>query len=210
MGELPSRTNDPERTKADILDVASREFAEKGLSGASVNEIAQVTRTSKRMIYYYFGSKEGLYRKVIEENYRKLRALDASMDLDKLAPLDALVALVSVSFDFHHDHPEFVRLVMVENIHHARHTAELPNLNQLNIGAIETLRKICNRGVEAGVIRSGIDPLALHITISALCFHHVANRYTLSTIFGNDMTSKAALATRRQIVIDTVVRYVAP
>src|SRR5512147_1781838 len=113
----PSRTNDPARTMADIIEVATREFADKGLAGARIDVIADAMRTSKRMIYYYFGSKEALYVAVLEEAYRRMRAIEAELHLDDLPPEDALRKLVGHTVDYQLAHPEFIRLVMNENIH---------------------------------------------------------------------------------------------
>jgi AcrR family transcriptional regulator len=162
------------------------------------------------MIYYYFGSKEGLYRAVIDANYQTIREAEAHLDLDTMAPLDALVALVSVSFDFHFEHPDFVRLIMAENLQSGRHTREIENISERNLIVIETLRGVYQRGVAEGVMRSGIDAISLHLTISALCFHYVSNRETFSVLFNYDMKSATAMAVRRQAVIDAVIRYVRP
>ena len=91
----PTRTNDPERTKANIMEVAAAEFGEKGLAGARIDEIAAATNTSKRMIYYYFGSKEGLYLAVLEESYRRVRGTEGELHLEDLEPEQALRRLVA-------------------------------------------------------------------------------------------------------------------
>jgi AcrR family transcriptional regulator len=204
-----SRTNDPDATRADILEVALHEFADKGLSGARIDEIAERTRTSKRMIYYYFGSKEGLYLEVLRESYRGIRALEHQLDLDHLPPLDALRRLVSSTFDYQDAHPDFIRLVMVENIHHGEHIERIENLGAMNAAVIDQIGRICARGAAEGVMRADIDPIDLHMTISALCFFNVSNRYTFSRIFRLNMGSKAALKARRESVADLVVRSVA-
>lgn len=204
-----TRTNDPDATRANILDVALREFADKGLSGARIDEIAERTRTSKRMIYYYFGSKEGLYRSVLEESYRGIRALEHALDLEHLPPLEALRQLVTTTFDYQNAHQDFVRLVMVENIHHGEHIGQLTSIGSLNSGAIEQLRRICRRGAAEGIMRPDIDPVDLHMSISALSFFNVSNRHTFSKIFRLDMASPAYLAARRASVADLIVRSVA-
>ena len=204
-----ARTNDPDATRADILEVALKEFADKGLSGARIDEIAEQTRTSKRMIYYYFESKEGLYRAVLEECYRRIRSIETKLDLEHLPPLEALRLLVISTFDYQDANPDFIRLVMVENIHHGEHIGQLANFGALNAGVIEQIKSLCDRGVAAGVMRPGIDPVDLHMTISALCFFNVSNRYTFSQIFRLKMGSKAALKARRGSVADLVVRSVA-
>lgn len=204
------RTNDPERTKADILEIATHEFSEKGLSGARIDEIAERTRTSKRMIYYYFESKEGLYRAVLEESYRRIRSIEATLDLEHKPPLEALAQHVRFTFDYQLANPDFIRLVMVENIHNGVHIAQLSSAQQSDMAAIQTLRSIIKRGIAEGVMRKDLDPIDLHMSISALCFFNVSNRHTFSTIFKVDMTSLAATAARRESVTDLIMRFVAP
>ena len=205
-----ARTNNPERTRRDILDVALREFATNGLSGARIDELAAQTRTSKRMIYYYFGSKEGLYLAVLEEAYRRIRADEGTLDLQDLPPLEALAALVRFTFDYENANADFIRVVMVENIHHGRHIKQSETIRQLNSTAINVLRDICDRGVQAGVVRAEVDPVDLHMSISALCFFNVSNRHTFGTIFGRDMAAPDELARRREVVVETIVRWAAP
>lgn len=205
-----TRTNDPDRTRANILEVATHEFSEKGLSGARIDEIAERTRTSKRMIYYYFDSKEGLYRAVLEESYRRIRNIEASLDLEHKPPLEALAQHVRFTFDYQLGNTDFIRLVMVENIHKGEHIAQLSKTQQESMAAIKTLRSIVQRGVKEGVMRKDLDPIDLHMSISALCFFNVANRYTFSTIFKVDMTSPAATAARRESVAEMILRFVAP
>jgi AcrR family transcriptional regulator len=205
-----SRTNDPEATRANILQVAMHEFADKGLSGARIDEIAEQTRTSKRMIYYYFGSKEGLYQAVLEESYRSIRAIETKLDLEHLPPREALGRLVASTFDYQDAHPDFIRLVMVENIHHGEHIAALKSLGPLNSAVIEQIKGILQRGVAEGVMRPDIDPIDLHMSISALCFFNVSNRHTFSRIFRLDMGSKDVLKARRASVVEMIVRSVQP
>jgi AcrR family transcriptional regulator len=202
------RTNDPERTMADILEVATREFAEKGLAGARIDAIAEAMRTSKRMIYYYFGSKEGLYLKVLEESYRRMRAMEAAAHLDDLPPEDALRKLVGHTLDYQWGHPEFARLVQNENIHRAQYLAQSKTIRKLNMSAIDGLRRVLERGQGDGVFRAGIDAVDLHMSISALAVFQVSNRHTFSLIFQRDLESPKALTARRDSIIEMVVRFV--
>lgn len=214
-GKLPDpragtrRRNDPDRVRRDILDVARAAFSSKGLSGARVDEIAARTRTSKRMIYYYFGDKEGLYRSVLEEAYATLRAAERNLELTGLSPTDALRKLSGFLFDHHSDNPDFVRLVSIENIHHAENLKQSAIIADLNLSAIEVVREFYERGVAEGVFRSGLDPRDIHLTMSALAFYNVANRYTILNLFKHDMMAPAARQARREVVIDTVMRFVA-
>jgi len=204
----PSRTNDPERTMADILEVATAEFAAKGLSGARIDEIAAATRTSKRMIYYYFGSKEGLYVAVLEEAYSRIRRIESNLHLEDLAPEDALRKLVGFTFDYQLENPDFIRLVMTENINRGEFLAQSKTIQQLNVPAIDAVRQVYERGVKARVFRNDVDCVDLHMSISALCFFNVANRHTFSLIFKRDLESPRAISARRDSIVEMVVRFV--
>ena len=204
----PVRTNDPERTMADIIEVATHEFSEKGLAGARIDVIAEAMRTSKRMIYYYFGSKEGLYIRVLEEAYRRIREIEAGLHLEDLSPEDALRKLVGFTVDYQLANPDFIRLVMTENIHRGEFLAQSKVIQKLNVPAIDAVREVYQRGVAAGVFRSGIDPVDLHMSISALSFFNTGNRHTFALIFKRDMDSPAAIVARRDSIIEMVVRFV--
>jgi len=193
---------------ADILEVAMREFAEKGLAGARIDVIAEAMRTSKRMIYYYFGSKEGLYITVLEEAYRRMRAIEADLHLEDLPPEDALRRLVGFTVDYQMAHPEFIRLVMTENIHRGEYLRQSKEIQQLNVPAIQGLRSVYERGVAAGIFRSGVDPVDLHMSISALSVFNIANRHTFSLIFQRDFDAAPALIARRDSIIEMIVRFV--
>ena len=204
------RTQDPEGVRRDILEVARREFVEKGLSGARVDEIAARTSASKRMIYYYFSDKEGLYRAVLEEAYSRIRALEQTLRLTELDAVEALAALAGFTFDYHADNPDFVRLVMIENIHHANHLKSSMLLNELKLSAIQMIGEIYGRGVKSGVFRPGLDPLDIHLTLTAPAFYSVSNRATIKVVFGHDMAAPETRARRRACIIETTLRFVRP
>ena len=200
---------DSERTRAEIIEVATKEFSLRGYSGGRINEIAERTRTSKRMIYYYFGGKEGLYRAVLFEHYRRLRANDRDALLAELPPLQALEALTRHTFDWYVEHAAEVPLVMVENIHQGAHIGTMPDIEPLNSTAIGTITSIYERGVQDGVMRPGLRPIDVYMTIAAASFFNVSNRYTFKAIFAHDISTPEEIALRRRAVIETVLRYVA-
>ena len=202
-----TRTNDPERTRGNILAVAEQEFGEKGLAGARIDEIAAATQTSKRMIYYYFGSKEGLYLAVLEESYRKIRQEETDLHLEDLAPEAALRRLVGFTFDRHLRNESYVRIVMSENIHRGQFMRQSQYIQDLNVPAIDAIRGLYERGVAAGVFRPGLDLLDIHASISALSFFNVSNRHTFGLIFKQDTLETGYLERRRDSVIDMVWRY---
>ncbi|NDR55485.1 TetR family transcriptional regulator [Aliiruegeria sabulilitoris] len=199
---------DPEAVRADILNAATAEFAQHGLDGARMQDIADRIQTSKRMIFYYFGDKDGLYRAVLEQAYRSVRQREAELDLKGLSPVDALRRLVEFTFDHHRDHADFIRLVMIENIHDARHMRKIESLSGTSNAAIDQLGKICEAGKEAGLFRDDISPLALHWQISALSFFNVANRATFSMNFGDALFSEDAQKELREQVVKSILAIV--
>ena len=203
-----SRKRDPAAVRADILAVAAKEFADHGLSGGRVDEIAARTRTSKRMIYYYFGDKDALYRRVLEEAYRRVRVEEEALDLDGLSPIDALVALAGFTFDHHRRNKDFIRLVMIENIHRGEFLRQSDTITALNQPAIDRASALLDRGMADGLFRPNITPLTLHWLISALATFNVSNQQTFSCLFGSELWSEAG-----QIRLGTecgaiVLRYV--
>ena len=207
---IADRARDAEATREDILEAATEEFADKGLSGARIDKIAERTSTSKRMIYYYFGSKDALYRAVLQREYMRIRSAEAAIALEKLAPEKAVGEIVRRSFDSHMERPEFIRLVMNENIHHAEHLKQVKGLHRLNTAMLESLSEVIARGVKSGAFRREIDALDLHINITALCFYTVSNRYTFRQGFARDMWAPREVKKRREQVVDVILRWCAP
>jgi AcrR family transcriptional regulator len=208
VARTTSRTNDPARTMAGILEVATAEFANKGLSGARIDEIAAATSTSKRMIYYYFGSKEGLYLAVLEESYRRMRSIEAELHLGDLSPEKALRRLVEFTFDHHFGNQDYIRLVMSENMQRGEYLAQSKIIQELNVTAIQAIRQLYDRGVVEGVFRKGLDPIDIHASISALTFFNVSNQHTFGLIFKHDPAAAAARAVRRSNIVEMIVRFV--
>ncbi len=199
---------DPEGVKANILAIALEEFSRNGLSGARMDEIAARTRTSKRMIYYYFGDKEGLYRKVLEEAYSKVRKGEEELMLDHLPPGEALRQLVEFTFDHHSRNPDFIRLVMIENIHHGEYLKHSNVIRGLNEAAISRVEGIYRKGVEERTFRAGLSPLAIHWQISALSFFNVSNQMSFSLLFGDALFTETGQAELQEQVAETVLKFV--
>ncbi len=207
MSETSHKKRDPEATKRRILDVAEQEFAANGLSGARVEAIAKRTSTNVRMIYHYFGNKTGLYCAVIERAYGCMRAAEQELILETLAPADAIQRLTEFTFDYQAAHPEFVRLVAIENIHQAEHLRRLPPIQALNESVIATIATILERGKRDGVFRADAEPIGVHLLITALCFFRVANRYTLRTVFRTDPLDPSLQHSHRRMLVDAVLGY---
>jgi AcrR family transcriptional regulator len=206
-GPPPERQRDAERTRAEILDVATREFSDQGYAGARVDEIAAKTSTTKRMIYYYFGSKERLYVAVLERAYTGIRALEQELDVDHLEPREAIRSIAALTFDHHEAHPDFIRLVSIENIHRAEHIATSSILSGLANPALDVLGRILNRGRTAGLFRDDVDALDVHLVISSFCVFRTANRHTFTAIFKRDPLDPQRREHYRELLGDMVVAY---
>jgi AcrR family transcriptional regulator len=204
---VAAATRDPERTRSEILAIATHEFADKGFAGARVDEIAAKTRTTKRMIYYYFGGKEGLYISVLEQAYTGIRALEQQVDVEHLDPAEAIRQLTALTFDHHESHPDFIRLVSIENIHYARHIARSEILAGLANPALDALTRILDRGRADGRFRGDVDPIDVHMMISAFCVFRTANRYTFNAIFKRDMLDPTRRNHYRAMIGDLVLEY---
>lgn len=202
------RKYDPEETKRNILEVATAEFSAMGLAGARVDAIAERTNTTKRMLYYYFGSKEGLYEAVLDKVYGDIRALEQDLHVSELAPVEGMRRLVEFTFDYHDRHRDFVRLVTIENIHGAKYLEQLKTFRSRNASVIATIEDLLARGVASGQFRDDIDPIDLHLMISSLCFHRVSNRSTFGAAFGRDPSHPRLRAKHREMIVDAILRFV--
>ena len=204
----PQRTRDAERTQRQILAAAKREFARKGLGGARVDDIAKSAKANKRMIYHYFNSKEELFKRVVVDAYVDLRTAEQKLNLEHLPPEEALESLVRFTWKYYLRNPEFLNLVNNENLHRARHLKRSEVINVVSRKFVSMVGRILRRGEESGMFRPGIDPVQLNITIAAIGYYYLTNRYTGSIIFERDMMTPDALEQRLEFNIETIMRLV--
>ena len=202
------RVRDAEATKARILDAAKKEFAKSGMGGARVDVIAEKAQANKRMIYHYFGSKEGLFQTVLENAYVDIRSAEQKLHLDHLEPKQALERLVRFTWEYYLKNPEFITLVNSENLHRAKHLKKSEVVKVYSRKFVSMVEDILNRGVAAGVFRNGVDPVQLNITIAAIGYYYITNRFTGSIVFERDLMAKDALEERLRFNIDTILRLV--
>ncbi|RMF37443.1 MAG: TetR/AcrR family transcriptional regulator [Alphaproteobacteria bacterium] len=202
------KTRDADATRARILAAAKEEFARLGLGGARVDEIAEKAQANKRMIYHYFGSKENLFRIVLEEAWLDIRNAEQELELDHLPPEAALETLVRFTWNYYLDNPEFITLVNSANLHRGRHLEGSERLRTASRRFVNMVRDILDRGVAAGVFRPGIDPVQLNITIAAIGYYYLTNRHTGAILFERDFMTPQALAERLAFNIETVMRLV--
>ncbi|MBL0951228.1 MAG: TetR family transcriptional regulator [Pseudomonas sp.] len=202
------RKNNPEKTRESILQAAITEFVQQGLSGARVDAIAERTATSKRMIYYYFGSKEQLYLEVLVKLYGDIRGTESRLDLASLPPVLAIRRLVEFTFDHHDRNVDFVRIVSIENIHYGEYVKQSPAIRQMSNVVLDTLGKTLRRGAQEGVFRPGIDVLDVHLLISSFCFYGLPNRHTFGEIFQIDLPDEQVKQRHKTMICDAVLRYI--
>lgn len=202
------KSRDAEATKTRILAAAKREFAENGLGGARVDVIAAKAKANKRMIYHYFGSKEKLFQTVVEAAYVDIRTAEQKLDLEHLPPRDALEKLVRFTWDYYLKNPEFITLVNSENLHRARHLKNSEVIKVVSRRFVDMVGSLLDRGVSDGVFRPGIDPVQLNITIAAIGYYYLTNRFTGSILFERDFMAPAALEERLRFNMETVMRLV--
>ena len=199
---------DAERTQQAILAAAEMEFASKGLAGARVDVIAEKTGANKRMLYYYFNSKDDLYLAVLERVYGAMRQAERKLNMTDRDPLEAIQGLVEFKFDYYQSTPTIIPLLAEENIHRAKHLRRSRKLNSMHLVLVDSIRKILQIGEKKGVIRPGIDPLHLYITISALSYFYFSNTATLSAAFGRDLSTPTERKLRRRHCVEVVLSYV--
>ncbi|MEO8080195.1 MAG: TetR/AcrR family transcriptional regulator [Caldimonas sp.] len=184
-----------------ILGAARAEFAAKGLTGARVAAIAERAGVNKQLLYYYFGSKEALYRHALEAVYVEIRALERGLDLGGLPPEEAMAALVGFSFDYLSRHPDFIGMLNHENAHGAAHVRASPAIRRTSSPLVALIRSTLARGARAGVFRRGIDPVELYISIAGMAYFFFSNRLTLSSLFGRDLEEPRRRAAYRRHVL---------
>jgi AcrR family transcriptional regulator len=197
----------PAANRASIIAAAIDEFAGRGFKGASMDAIAARTNTTRALINYYFGSKEKLYLAVLEQVYAEIREAESKLDLDHLAPREAVRRIVEFTYNYYLTHEGFVRLVVAENQARGRHLRKSPAMRTLNRPIIERLADVIARGQAAGVFRADVDPVEIHKSIAALGMFNVTNQYTFGAIFQRDMGAKGDVARRRAMVADLILSY---
>jgi len=204
---LEPRSRDADRSQLAILVAARGEFAQHGLGGARMDRIAERAGLNKRLIYYYFTSKDDLFLAVLERTYGDIREAERHLHLTDLTPVEGLRRLTEFTWNYYIEHPEFISLLNSANLHQARHLAKSERVREMNSPLIQTLGDILERGRKDGFFRGGIDPVQLYISIAGLAYFYLSNNYTLSAIFGRDLMSPKARNERRSHIADVILGY---
>jgi AcrR family transcriptional regulator len=209
----PSRRGVPEsstggnRARQSIIDAGTVLFAERGYCETRVEQIVLRAKTTKPMLYYYFGSKDRLFAAVLENVYARMRTIEQSLELSGLPAMEAMRRVVQVTFDYSAENPDWIRLISIANIHYAKHIVGSQTIAPKNAPIIEIMKVLLKRGVEEGVFRKDVDPLHLHLLIISLCYYRVSNRHTWKVIFRRDIEQGVEIKRQRAMAIDAVLRY---
>jgi len=204
----PSRpVRDSALTRSKLLQAAQSEFCSHGYSGARIESICRHAGVNIRMAYHHFGSKEGLYKAVLEAVYVRVREDEAKLNLRALEPVAGMSALVEFTFDHLIDHPEFVRMVMGENLIGAKFLRETPSIAQMAQPLVAAITDVLRRGQKSGLFRQDVDPIQLYVSILSLGMTHLTNRHTLSVMFALDLSSPEWLAERRNHAREVILSY---
>lgn len=202
------RVRDPEATRMRVLAAAREEFAKLGLAGARVDAIAARAKANKQMIYHYFGSKQDLYLAVLEAAYADIRGAETALELEHLPPVDAMIQLVTFTWQYYLDHPEFLSLVNTENLCKAANLKRSGVIGEMHGVFRARLTGILARGARAGVFRKGVDADQLNLTIAAIGYYYLTNRHTNSIIYGMNLVAPDALQRRLDFNLETILRLV--
>lgn len=201
------RTRDAERSRQQILDAARQAFAEHGLGGTRLDDVAQRAGVDKKLIYYYFQNKDTLFLAALEDVYAGIRQAEEALNLTALPPKNAITLLIDFTWQYYLAHPEFIALINSENLHRAEHLAQSTKIREMNSPLIATLGEVLKRGQLEGTFRSGVDPAQLYMSIAGLTYFYLSNRHTLSVIFGRPADAPKALAERISHVREVILGY---
>jgi len=195
-------------SRAAIQAAALSEFASRGYSGARIESIARAAGVDDRLIYYYFGGKDALYRLTLETAYERLNEAESALDLASLAPGAALEAVVRFTWRYYLQHPEFITLLNTENLHrgaHIRRSARVRSLSRPVVGIVDA---ILRRGRKSGEFRRSVSSRHVYLAVAALGYFYLSNRYTLSNFLGVELADARRLREWETFIVDAIRRLV--
>lgn len=200
------RKRDSEQSKIDILEASEIEFAEKGLYGTRIDEIAQRANINKRMIYEYFGNKEQLYRTVFDVVYNRLTKIELELLETDLQGTQAIETIIRVYFKYLRENPNYVNLLLWENLNKARYVKELDYVGGKSI-VIAKMKKIIEKGIEDGIFREQIDTEQVVFSLMSYPFTYFSNKYTLCKLFSKDLSTEEEMEKRISSMIEMFLSY---
>ncbi|APW40929.1 TetR family transcriptional regulator [Rhodoferax koreense] len=195
-------------TRDSILRAAAKVFAKHGYDGGSVEKISTAAKSYDRMIYYYFGSKEGLYIEVLEDAYRRMNEAEARLALDVAQPVAALRAVIAFVLGYYRRNPAFITLLNTENLHKGRHIGKSLRAREYSSPAIAIIGRILEEGMAQKLFRTDIQTRDVYLMIASMGYFYISNRHTLSAFLGENLEAPEAVAHWEGFVTETVLRTV--
>lgn len=195
-------------TRDNILRAATKVFARYGYDGGSVEKISRAAKSFDRMIYYYFGSKEGLFIEVLEDIYRRMNDAELALDLDIDEPVDSLKEVIRFVVTYYSKNPEFITLLNTENLHRGKHISKSARAREYSSPAIAIIRQLLESGVGKGMFRADVSARNVYLLIAATGYFYISNRHTLSAFLGEDLQTPEAMAEWQAFITSTVLRTV--
>lgn len=205
MARSPDKVirRNPDRTKRRLLNAAIQLFSARGFHGVSVDEIVARAKSNKRMVYHYFGSKDGIYLAALVEVFTRLETVEFEAMEANARPDEKLRRLLAANFKFLDANPEFVRMLLWENLEHGRHIAR-GTAGVTKNPFMERFRAIIDEGVALGLFRAPRDLKHLMINFIGLCFVYYSNHYSLAASLDLDLDSPRNRELRLAQVVDLV------
>ncbi|MEJ8797364.1 TetR/AcrR family transcriptional regulator [Trinickia caryophylli] len=208
VGATGVREAAAQETRDKILRAATKVFARYGYDGGSVEKISGLAKSYDRMIYYYYGSKEGLFVAVLEDAYRRMDEAESKVAPDPSVPVEALKTLIRFKLDYYWRNPDFMTLLNTENLHKGRHVSTLERKGEYSSHALQIIARILESGAEQGLFRKDLDPRHVFLLIASAAYFYTSNRYTLSVFLGEELGAPEAVREWEAFVIDSVLRVV--
>jgi AcrR family transcriptional regulator len=206
---LGVRERAAQATRDSILRAATEVFAQHGYAGGRVDQISKAAKSHDRMIYYYFGSKEGLFIAVLEEMYRRFNAAESELELDTGRPVQALKSVVRFMWRYYQHHPEFITLLNTENLLLGRHISKSMRAREYSSPALGVLHDVLDEGMRRGLFRADVTARDVYLMIASMGYFYWSNRYTLSAFLGEALDTAAAVRHWESFLTDAVLRTVA-
>jgi AcrR family transcriptional regulator len=205
--EKMSRKRNPAKSKAKILQIGAAEFCSHGYSGARIERIAKKCKCSMRMIYHYFGNKEGLYLAILEAAYLRIRNEEKSLDLSTAEPIEGIRQLIEFTYHFFESNHDVLAIISEENSLRGRFLRKHAHVKAMTVPLIESIRTLLEQGNRLGYFRPNVDPVQFYVSLVALSQIHILHRHTLSIITSKDMSNTSWQEQRRLHVRDVLMDH---
>jgi len=202
------RAHQADQTRARILKAATTVFARDGYAGGRIEQISKEAESNDRMIYYYFSSKENLFIQVLEHTYEAFNLAESTLRPDLSDPVAALREQVAFFWNYYVNHPEFVAILTIENLHKGKHAQQSREMGRLSATTVGVIRPIIEAGQQHGVFRQDVDINHVYLMIASLCYFYNSNQHTLTSFLGQNLADNGQQQDWLAFISDVVIRGV--